>query len=109
MHIRRDDTVEVRTGDDKGVRAKVLRVDPKKGRAIVEGVNRVYKHLRPSRKHPRGGRMQKEMPIGISNVLPVDPKANRPTRVAFRLNTDGSKDRIAKKSGQILGTLRKAR
>jgi large subunit ribosomal protein L24 len=108
-HVKKGDVVMVIAGDDKGKVGQVLNVDPAAGKVLVQGVNRVYKHLRPSRKHPRGGRMQKEMPIGISNVLPVDPKANRPTRVAFRLNTDGSKDRIAKKSGQILGTLRKAR
>ena len=58
MHIRRDDTVEVITGEDRGARARVLRVDRRKGKAIVEGVNRVYKHLRRSRKHPQGGRLE---------------------------------------------------
>jgi large subunit ribosomal protein L24 len=64
--------------------------------------------MKPSRKHPRGGRIQKEMPISISNVLPVDPKANRGTRVRFVVREDVSKERVAKKSGTALGVLRKS-
>ena len=95
-------------GDDKGKVGEVLRVDPKAGRALVQGVNRVYRHLRPSRQHPQGGRIQKEMPIHLSNLLPVDPQTNLPTRVGFKINEDGSKERIARKSGATLGLVRKA-
>lgn len=108
MHIRKGDTVVVLTGDDKGKTGEVLRVEPKQGKVLVQGVNRVYRHLRPSRKHPRGGRIQKEMPIHVSNVLPLDPKTNQPTRVGFRAAPGGAKERFARKSGQTLGTVRKA-
>ncbi len=107
-HVRKGDVVMVLAGDDKGKTGEVLRVDRAVGKALVQGVNRVYRHLRPSRKHPQGGRIQKEMPINISNVLPVDPKTNKPTRVAFRTDKDGAKVRVARKSGQTLGTVRKA-
>ena len=107
-HVRKGDSVMVLAGNDRGKVGQVLRVDPGKGKVLVQGVNRVYKHLKPSRKYPRGGRIQKEMPMSISNVLPVDPKANRPTRVRFELHEDGSKERVAKKSGTSLGVLRKA-
>ena len=106
-HIRKGDTVSVLAGDDKGKTGAVLRVDARRGKVLVQGINRVYRHLRPSRKHPQGGRIQKEMPISLSNVLPVDPKTQQPTRVGFRVEADGSKVRVAKASGQVLGTIRK--
>ncbi|MCJ7544635.1 MAG: 50S ribosomal protein L24 [Phycisphaerae bacterium] len=108
-HVKKGDRVVVIAGDDKGKVGEVLRVDASDGKVLVQGINRVYRHLRPSRQHPQGGRIQKEMPISISNVLPVDPKTNQPTRVAFRLAEDGSKVRIAKKSNQPLGTVKKAK
>jgi large subunit ribosomal protein L24 len=108
-HVKKGDVVMVLAGDDRGKTGEVLRVDASAGKVLVQGVNRVYRHLRPSRQHPQGGRIQKEMPIHISNVLPVDPKTNRPTRVAFRVGADGSKQRIAKRSGEPLGAVRKAR
>ena len=106
--VKKGDTVGVITGDDKGKTGEVIRVFAQNQKVLVQGVNRVYRHLRPSRRHPHGGRIQKEMPISISNVLPIDPKTNQPTRVGFRINEDGSKERIAKKSGQSLGMVRKA-
>lgn len=109
MKIKKGDMVRVITGNDRGKVGEVLRVFPSKGRVLVQGVNRVYRHLRPSRRHPQGGRIQKEMPVHISNVLPVDPKTNLATRVGFRVNEDGSKERIARKSGASLGVVRKAR
>ncbi len=107
--VIKGDMVVVIAGDDKGRVGEVLRVDSKTDKVLVQGVNRVYKHLRPSRQHPQGGRIQKEMPIHVSNVLPVDPKTNQPTRVGFRINADGSKERVARKSGESLGTVRKGR
>ena len=107
-HVKKGDTVVVIAGNDKGRTGEILRIDAAKGKVLVQGVNRVYRHLRPSRQHPQGGRIQKEMPIDISNVLPVDPQTNQPTRVGFRLAADGSKQRLAKKSGEVLGTVRKA-
>src|SRR5207302_5198672 len=102
MHIRKGDTVEVICGDDKGSRGRVLSVDRKKGKLVVEGINRVYKHMRPSRLNPQGGRLSKEMPINISNVLLIDPQDNKPTRVGVRYLPDGSKERFAKRSGTSL-------
>jgi len=87
--IRKDDMVVVITGDHKGARGKVLRVIVDKQRVLVEGVNMVYRHVRPSRRNPRGGRLQKEAPIHLSNVLPVDPKTNRPTRVRMKVEAGG--------------------
>ncbi len=104
-HVRKGDQVMVIAGDDKGKTGLVLRVHAKKGKVLVQGVNRVYRHLRPSRRHPQGGRIQKEMPIDISNVLPIDPKTSQPTRVGFRIGPDGSKERIARKSGESLGVV----
>ena len=101
--IRKGDTVEVRAGKDLGKRGEVLRVDPDTGKVLVQGVNQVYKHMRPSRENPQGGRVHKEMPLDISNVMVVDPKTNQPTRVGFRVNADGVKERYAKVSGESLG------
>lgn len=106
-HVKQGDTVVVIAGDDKGKTGEVIRVFPARDKVLVQGVNRVWKHLRRSRQHPQGGRIQKEMPLDISNVLPVDPKTDQPTRVGFRVNEDGSKERIAKKSGESLGAVTK--
>jgi len=105
MNVRRDDTVEVTTGDDKGARGRVLRVDPKKGCAIVEGINRVYRHLRRSRKNPQGGRLEIEAPLRLSNLLPVCPKCNKASRVGFRKSEDGKKHRFCKQCDASLGEL----
>ncbi|MCE5327837.1 MAG: 50S ribosomal protein L24 [Planctomycetaceae bacterium] len=108
MHVKKGDMVSVIAGDDRGKSGEVLRVLPESQRVIVQGVNRVYRHLRPSRQHPKGGRIQKEMPIHISNVLPIDPKTNQPTRVGYTVNSDGAKDRVTRKSGQSLGAVKKS-
>ena len=79
-HIRKDDIVEVITGDHKGQRGKVLRLDFKRGMVVVEGVNMVYRHVRPSKRNPQGGRLQREAPIHISNLLPFDAKAKEAQR-----------------------------
>jgi large subunit ribosomal protein L24 len=104
MHIRRDDTVEVVTGDDRGARARVLSVEPRKGTAIVEGVNRVFKHLRRSRKNPQGGRLEIEAAINVSNIQVVCPKCDKPVKVGFR-TTDGKKHRVCRKCGNDFGEL----
>lgn len=105
MHIRRDDTVEVISGDDKGVRARVLSVDVGRGRAIVEGVNRVFKHLRRSRKNPQGGRLEIEAPVELSNLLVVCPKCDKGVRVGKRKDDAGKKFRVCRKCGADLGEL----
>ena len=76
MFIRKDDTVVILAGDDKGKRGKVLRVLRAEGKLVVEGINRVYKHLKPSRRNPQGGRLSKEMPVDASNVALIDPQTN---------------------------------
>ncbi len=106
-HVKKGDTVAVIAGDDKGKTGEVLVIYPQREKVLVAGVNRVYRHLRPSKQHPQGGRIQKEMPIDISNVLPVDPKTSQPTRVGFRVDSNGIKERFAKKSGQSLGAIGK--
>ena len=98
MYIRKDDVVEVVAGDDKGTRGKVLKVLRDKNQVVVAGVNRVYRHLRPSKRNPQGGRLSKEMPVSASNVMFVDPATNTPTRVGVRYLPDGSKELYAKKS-----------
>ena len=99
MHIRKDDTVLVLSGDDRGTRAKVLRVIPKRAKLIVEGVNRVYKHMRRSQRNPQGGRLSKEMPIPASNVMLVCDTCGKATRVEMKFRDDGSKERRYKKCG----------
>ncbi len=107
MYIRKDDVVEVVAGDDKGTRGKVLRVLRGKNQVVIEGVNRVYRHLKPSKRNPQGGRISKEMPIDASNVMFVDPSRNAPTRVGVRYLADGSKELFAKKSGTRIRMLSK--
>ncbi len=108
MHIRKDDIVEVLTGDDKGKRGRVLRVLRSEGKLVVEGINKVYKHLKPSRRNPQGGRLSKEMPVQVSNVALIDPQTNKPTRVGVRYLADGTKELYAKKSGARIRSVTKA-
>ena len=102
MHVRKDDIVEVLTGDDAGTSqarttGRVLRVLPDKNKVVVEGVNRVYKHLKPSRQNPQGGRLSKEMPIAVSNVLLYCSTCRRGVRIGRRYEADGHKVRYCKK------------
>lgn len=110
--IRKDDVVAVIAGDHKGARGKVLRVLPDKQRVVVEGVNMVYRHVRRDRRNPTGGRIQKEAPIHLSNVMPIDPKTDRPTRVRFVTRQDAQgrkvKERVAAGSGTVLSTVTRA-
>ena len=101
-HIKRGDTVVVIAGSDKGKSGKVLRVLTDRDRVVVEGINRVWKHVRPSQRNPQGGRIQKDAPIHISNVMPLDPTTGKGTRVKFAMK-DGVKHRIASGSGADLG------
>ena len=108
-HVRKGDLVEVMSGDHKGQQGRVLRVLPKKNMVVVEGANMVYRHVRPSRRNPQGGRRQKEAPIHMSNVLPVDPKTGRGSRVRFVTERDASGKVISKRrmtlGGTVLGEL----
>lgn len=106
MHIRKDDQVVVTTGDDKGPEPrKVLRVLPKEGKLVVAGVNRVYKHMRPSARNQQGGRLSKEMPISVSNVLLHCAACVRGVRVGHRFNANGQKERYCKRCSASLGVV----
>jgi len=108
MHIRVNDIVQVIAGDDKGKRGKVLRVDRPNSKVTVQGVNLVYRHLKPSRNNPQGGRLSKEMPMDASNVQLIDPSTNKPTRVGAVYQPDGSKHLVARKTGTLIRVLSKA-
>ena len=99
--IKRDDEVVVRTGKDKGKTGSVIKVLRDADRVIVEGVNMVKRHTRPSQNQP-GGIIEKEAPIHISNVAIADPKDGAPTRVGYRFLEDGRKVRFAKRSGEVI-------
>lgn len=114
MHIHKGDIVEVITGDDSGNKAtpttgRVLRVLMDKNKVVVEGVNRVWKHMKPSRRNPQGGRLSKEMPIAVSNVMLYCPTCRRGVRVGRRYKNDGAKERFCKKCGAGLGLVSKPR
>ena len=100
LHIKKNDTVVVLAGEDKGKTGKVLKVLVEKNRALVEGVNMVSKSTKPSAKSPQGGIIKQEAPIHISNLSLVDPKSGKATRVGIKVTEDGKKVRIAKKSGE---------
>lgn len=105
MHIRVNDTVEVQVGDDAGTRGKVLSVNHQNGKLIIEGVNRVYKHVRRSQRNPQGGRLSKEMPVQMSNVKLVCESCGNATRTGARYLDDGSKERYCKKCGKGQGQI----
>jgi large subunit ribosomal protein L24 len=109
MIIRKDDNVMVTTGDDAGTAGRVLRVLPDKNKIVVEGINRVYRHLKPNRRNAQGGRLSKEMPISISNVLLYCSTCQRGVRIGKRYAADGRKERFCKKCGNGLGLLSKPR
>ncbi len=99
LKIKTGDTVVVIAGDHKGSEGKVMRVYREKNKAIVEGVNLVSKHEKPSTQNPQGGIVEKEAPIHISNLSLIDPKSGEPTRVGYRME-NGKKIRFSKKSNQ---------
>lgn len=100
MKIRKGDQVIVTTGRDKGKQGEVLRAMPKDNKVIVQGVNMVKRHTRPSQTSA-GGIISKEAPIDVSNVALIDPETGKPTRVGFAV-VDGEKVRVAKKSGKVI-------
>ena len=101
MHIKKDDMIQVIAGDHKGTTGKVLRVLRDENKVIVQGINLAKKHVKPSRKSPSGGRINIEQPIHISNVLPVNPKTSRGSKVRYEIGKDGSKQRVAKDGTKI--------
>jgi large subunit ribosomal protein L24 len=100
LHIKKGDTVTVIAGDSKGLKGRVLEVNRESDRALVEGVNMIKKHTKPNAKAPQGGIVEKEAPIHISNLMLVDSKTSKPTRIGRRLNSTGKLVRFSKKSGE---------
>jgi large subunit ribosomal protein L24 len=101
MHVKKGDKVMVISGKDKGKTGNILAAFPKQSRVLVEGVNIVKKHAKPSQENPQGGILSQEAPIHVSNVMPIDPKSGKPTRVGYT-EENGKKVRVAKKSGEVL-------
>ena len=102
LHIRKGDTVKVLAGDDKGKQGKILEVNREKRRALVEGVNIMTKHTKPSAGKPEGGITKVESFIHISNLMLIDPASGNPTRVGRKLNDKGKLERFSKKTGEII-------
>ncbi|MDN3686901.1 MULTISPECIES: 50S ribosomal protein L24 [Cyclobacterium] len=102
LHIKSGDTVLVLSGDEKGKKGKILSVDQTKRRAIVEGLNMVTKHIKPTANTPQGGIEKKEAPIHISNLQLVDPKSGDATRIGRKRNEDGKLVRYSKKTGEVI-------
>ena len=102
MRITRGDTVRVMRGEDKGKEGKVLRVFPKTGRVTVEGINIVKKHRKARRAEEQSGILEMPAPIHHSNVMLLDPKQGMPTRTRARIDEDGTKERLAVKSGDAI-------
>lgn len=101
MHVKKGDKVVVISGKDKGKQGTILEAYPKKNRVLVEGVNIVKKHSKPSQVNPQGGIISREAAIHASNVMPLDPKSGKPTRVGYKIE-NGKKVRVAKISGETL-------
>ena len=104
-HVRKNDTVEVLTGEDAGQRGRVLRIFPKGGRLVVEGLNLVTKHVRQGAQYPMGARLRREAPLAASNVLVVCPRCDRGVRVGYQVR-DGNKVRVCKRCGEEVPVVR---
>jgi len=103
LRIRKNDTVIVISGKDRGKKGRVIEVLPKEGRVRVEGVNKIKRHSRPNpQRNVKGGIVERENPLHVSNVALVDPKSDKPTRVGIKILANGTKVRIAKRSGMQL-------
>lgn len=101
MKIKKGDQVIVITGRDKGKTGEVIKSMPKESKVIVQGINLVKRHTRPTQESA-GGIISKEAPIHVSNVALIDPKSGKATRVGFKVETDGQKVRVAKRSGEVI-------
>ena len=99
--LKKGDLVVVISGKDKGKTGKVKRVLHEEDRVIVEGVNLVKRHMRPTPRNPQGGILEREQPIFASKVMPVDPKTGKPTRVKVKTDESGTKSRVAKSGAEI--------
>lgn len=102
LHVKKDDTVFVISGKDKGKKGRVIVAYPRENRVLVEGINMVKRHTKPSQQNPQGGIIEKEAPIHVSNVMLADPKSGLPTRIGYKTLDNGNKVRIAKRSGEVI-------
>lgn len=102
LHVKKDDTVMVISGKDKGKKGRVIAAFPRDNRVLVENINMVKRHTKPSQQNQQGGIINQEAPIHVSNVMPLDPKSGLPTRIGYKILDNGKKVRIAKRSGQQL-------
>jgi len=102
MKIVKGDTVKVISGDSKGTVSRVLKVFPKKHRLIVEKVNMIKRHTKPTQRLPQGGIVEREGPIHVSNVMVIDPKGSVPTRIGSKTLAGGKRARVARRSGEII-------
>ena len=102
VHVRKGDTVVVIAGKERGKRGKVLRVIPEKGRVIVERINMIKKHQRPTQKLRQGGIIEREGPLALSNVLLVCARCDKPARTGIKLLADGRKVRTCKRCGESI-------
>ncbi len=100
LHVKKNDMVKIIAGKDQGKTGKILRVFPAKGRVVVENINVVKRHTRPSQMNPEGGIVEKEAPLSVSNVMLVCGSCNQPTRTGIRILEDGSKSRYCKKCNE---------
>jgi large subunit ribosomal protein L24 len=102
VKIVKGDMVKVISGDSKGTVSKVLKVFPEKNRLIVEQVNIVKRHTKPTQRLPQGGIVEREATIHVSNVMIIDPKGGAPTRIGSKVLADGKRARMARRSGEII-------
>jgi len=102
IHVTTGDTVRVMRGEDKGKEGKVIRVYPKTGRVLIEGVNIVKRHRKARRPEEQSGIIEQPAPVHASNVMLLDPKSGAPTRTRVRIDDDGTKERLAVKSGEAI-------
>ena len=102
FRFKRNDTVLVTVGKDRGKKGKILRIFPKRERALVEGINMVKKHMRPTRDNPKGGIFSMESPVHIANLMLVCSRCSKATKVGYKVLTDGTKKRMCKKCQEII-------
>ena len=103
LSIKKNDTVLVVTGKEKGKKGRVISVEPKNDKILIERINIIKRHMKPSKKYSQGGIIEKEAPLHISNVMLVCSKCNKPTRIGNTVLSDGKKARICKKCKEVVG------
>ena len=102
LHVKKEDKVIVISGKDKGKKGRIIAAYPRENRVLVEGINMVKKHQKPTQQAPQGGIVEIEAPIHVSNVMHIDPKSGKVTRVGYKILDNGKKVRVAKRSGEII-------